>query len=307
MIDLINSMPDGSSPLARGLRRQSPSPTRARRDHPRSRGVYRISRLFILKPEGSSPLARGLPPWKCDASPRSCGSSPLARGLHRRNGSTWQPPTDHPRSRGVYSDRLIASAHDLGSSPLARGLPPRRPPCRGRTGIIPARAGFTAATPATSCSTGDHPRSRGVYNTHRFPVGNVIGSSPLARGLRLTTLSTSAGTRIIPARAGFTATLAVSDFVHADHPRSRGVYLGGTLLSEMRRGSSPLARGLLHLRERRGGQVRIIPARAGFTRLLHGCDADERDHPRSRGVYGRAAQPRRQQQGSSPLARGLHR
>ena len=49
----------------------------------------------------------------------------------------------------------------------------------------------------------------------------------------------------------------------------------------------------------------IIPARAGFT--LH--DAPRayrtRDHPRSRGVYGRSSIFRTAATGSSPLARGL--
>ena len=50
-----------------------------------------------------------------------------------------------------------------------------------------------------------------------------------------------------------------------DHPRSRGVYSGGTGHIAMVTGSSPLARGLLGCALLEGGVVRIIPARAGFT------------------------------------------
>ena len=70
----------GSSPLARGLPRQiihAVSVTRiiparagftgkyqlifrAKRDHPRSRGVYKVSRFTVILYMGSSPLARGL-------------------------------------------------------------------------------------------------------------------------------------------------------------------------------------------------------------------------------------------------------
>ena len=70
-------------------------------------------------------------------------------------------------------------------------------------------------------------------------------------------------------------------------------------------GSSPLARGL-HLKIRRtGGQSRIIPARAGFTRQLSPVWLAPRDHPRSRGVYYKLYTTKFGEVGSSPLARGL--
>ena len=75
----------------------------------------------------------------------------------------------------------------------------------------------------------------------------VAGSSPLARGLLY-----------------YTAWPWVVD---TDHPRSRGVYPTGqddTLTS-----------------------MRIIPARAGFTRHHKSRPPHARDHPRSRGVYAR--------------------
>ena len=51
----------------------------------------------------------------------------------------------------------------------------------------------------------------------------------------------------------------------------------------------------------------IIPARAGFT--VGGADGAgaQADHPRSRGVYRGLLPRRRRVEGSSPLARGLHR
>ena len=51
-------------------------------------------------------------------------------------------------------------------------------------------------------------------------------------------------TRIIPARAGFTAFPLVSRGFSRDHPRSRGVYGAVLGLAGDRLGSSPLARGL---------------------------------------------------------------
>ena len=70
-----------------------------------------------------------------------------------------------------------------------------------------------------------------------------------------------------------------------DHPRSRGVYQYLSRSAHGIRGSSPLARGLRPLPPGRGGDGRIIPARAGFTVIPAGA--------------------KREANGSSPLARGL--
>ena len=52
-------------------------------------------------------------------------------------------------------------------------------------------------------------------------------------------------------------------------------------------------------------ELRIIPARAGFTEFCICGDSPRRDHPRSRGVYNEAERVIRKARGSSPLARGL--
>jgi len=73
----------------------------------------------------------------------------------------------------------------------------------------------------------------------------------------------------------------------------------------IRVGSSPLARGLRHVGVILDIEDRIIPARAGFTAPRRYSCSSTRDHPRSRGVYGRGRIRRRPGPGSSPLARGL--
>ena len=199
------------------------------------------------------------------ASRDAAGSSPLARGLLNsdhfnivgdriipaRAGFTrdisWKNPlaADHPRSRGVYWVLSLVGRPRPGSSPLARGL--RRHDGLGpaRGGIIPARAGFTRRGIGGRRRRPDHPRSRGVYDGLRVTLNSASGSSPLARGLP---------------------------------PRSAGMG-GGS------RGSSPLARGL-RLSQRAGQRWRrIIPARAGFTRVTRMFRGPCWDHPRSRGVY----------------------
>ena len=193
----------GSSPLARGLRRDAPGaactrgiiPARAgftsremphsvkQPDHPRSRGVYflRVSR-----------------------SHRGPGSSPLARGLLGGADDSHDDVPDHPRSRGVYHPADQRRGGPGGSSPLARGLHRRLAHSAGVLWIIPARAGFTHRS---------HPRQ-----------ADRRGSSPLARGLPAGRLWPIHCVGIIPARAGFTQAVPSQRQTRPDHPRSRGVY-----------------------------------------------------------------------------------
>ena len=205
--------------------------------------------------------------------------------IEKRAGS--ENKTDHPRSRGVYPIDVEVGVRSWGSSPLARGLRRLRRPAADRGGIIPARAGFTLATHAIQAGTPDHPRSRGVYLPATASVWTGVGSSPLARGLRADFPRFDVHGGIIPARAGFTFNTGISPETLRDHPRSRGVYSGPRSTSRLSTGSSPLARGL------RDGAVAIahpggiIPARAGFTRLLRSGAVAWPDHPRSRGVYCR--------------------
>ena len=90
-----------------------------------------------------------------------------------------------------------------------------------------------------------------------------------------------------------------------DHSRSRGVYSATRATTARACGSSPLARGLRRPWEAQGRGVGIIPARAGFTRRVIRRRPPPADHPRSRGVYWLASSTTLDQDGSSPLARGL--
>ena len=192
---------------------------------------------------------------------------------------------DHPRSRGVYSKSFLGAASWAGSSPLARGLPRNNIWNNPLAGIIPARAGFTGDDGEVR-DVADHPRSRGVYLVPGLFMCACQGSSPLARGLRPTGIGKPRGVRIIPARAGFTVNSWLGQGRNSDHPRSRGVYRGISRPGYRRRGSSPLARGLPEAAINENGDIRIIPARAGFTFHDRRHGTRRADHPRSRGVYG---------------------
>ena len=294
----------GSSPLARGLRVISPFPCGAAgiiparagftlwsvpvcavlTDHPRSRGVY--PSLLVTTPhvEGSSPLARGL---LGDGFYNTGGAGiiPARAGFTTGSTAEVQSRGDHPRSRGVYHRCLLTVHHRAGSSPLARGLRQTHRISHMLFGIIPARAGFTRRLGRHCHRTGDHPRSRGVYGTRTRITLKCMGSSPLARGLRLTSLRRSHHAGIIPARAGFTWA-SIEEFPWlGDHPRSRGVYGFAYSASGHDGGSSPLARGLPADNAGDALEGRIIPARAGFTERKITSGLGGADHPRSRGVY----------------------
>ena len=222
-----------------------------------------------------------------------------------RMGSATSEPRDHPRSRGVYSASTWGGQSFPGSSPLARGLPSLIQAHRDAIGIIPARAGFTTGLGTLQDKIGDHPRSRGVYWLSSISDNWGDGSSPLARGLRLERLNEFVHCRIIPARAGFTIRFDDIQLFHADHPRSRGVYMRSNRASTRRAGSSPLARGLPNSCDLHHRTYGIIPARAGFTLAPCWSCWSLADHPRSRGVYDRSYKYVYVSKGSSPLARGL--
>ena len=154
----------GSSPLARGLRREggrglgdpriiparagfTPAPEHRRShrgDHPRSRGVYEPKMNARPHSHGSSPLARGLPLHAPNQNV-SYRIIPARAGFTSLSSVGRERRSDHPRSRGVYRRRGGQGARQGGSSPLARGLPRLASSDGAVPGIIPARAGFTQA------------------------------------------------------------------------------------------------------------------------------------------------------------------
>ena len=218
----VGASGSGSSPLARGLHAPGPGDRRPVGIIP-ARAGFTDPRVARRGRPGDHPRSRGVYAGHDAAPSPHRGSSPLARGLlvlpHVEIGTR-----DHPRSRGVYPASTITATSTMGSSPLARGLLPHlRHPRPGRR-IIPARAGFTAGRPPARSRPGDHPRSRGVYEMWGPDKPAVLGSSPLARGLRARSCTASRAMRIIPARAGFTMGPFLTAMTAADHPRSRGVY-----------------------------------------------------------------------------------
>ena len=212
------------------------------------------------------------------------------RLIPARAGKTCQSPVKipsmmaHPRSRGENAALTAGTGMKVGSSPLARGKPSERVSGLPLRRLIPARAGKTSAY-----ACGDTPPT---------------GSSPLARG-KLQASSTNRLTRrLIPARAGKTSPGPAVIRPGGAHPRSRGENDVGDGVHCLVSGSSPLARGK---RPRRPGglpRTRLIPARAGKTRIRSSPRSLSAAHPRSRGENDTLKQAGQQAEGSSPLARG---
>jgi len=131
---------------------------------------------------------------------------------------------DHPRLRGEYERERLNELFDKGSPPLARGIriSPHSKSASNR--ITPACAGNTPFRRRAGLLCWDHPRLRGEYTLSPPRRSAVLGSPPLARGIRRTLSETAAKTGITPACAGNTAGGAPDLRCNRDHPRLRGEY-----------------------------------------------------------------------------------
>ncbi len=149
--------------------------------HPRSRGEHFAGVARRTLDQGSSPLARGTHP---DSKFHLIGRGLIPARAGNTSGSSESPAVSraHPRSRGEHNDLNNLEGVRKGSSPLARGTLRALGRREDHRGLIPARAGNTAAEPRHLKPRWAHPRSRGEHVT----VGNEkvyrLGSSPLARG-----------------------------------------------------------------------------------------------------------------------------
>ena len=111
----------GSSPLARGLRREDHHVAARRGIIPARAGFTCCMLERLASHVGSSPLARGLPSLdrvKNDAK----RIIPARAGFTRVGAALVFGGRDHPRSRGVYLTTGSKEGPGGGSSPLARGL-----------------------------------------------------------------------------------------------------------------------------------------------------------------------------------------
>ena len=133
---------------------------------------------------------------------------------------------------------------------------------------------------------------------------SISGSSPLTRGKHDAAGIAFSVRRLIPAHAGKTRRTPCDSRGAPAHPRSRGENTRSNIRRRQSRGSSPLTRGKRHEPGPDHGRGRLIPAHAGKTMMLKGCDWPSTAHPRSRGENGFLRAFVREGNGSSPLTRG---
>jgi len=210
----------------------------------------------------------------------------------------------HPRSRGADDRSRRDTGRHEGSSPLARGGPSGHGLGADGCGLIPARAGRTAAPHRPRGRQGAHPRSRGADMVPDVMVPEVRGSSPLARGGRRLEVPPGPDLGLIPARAGRTTAPHQRQRPAGAHPRSRGADTDDMREFTRSLGSSPLARGGLCALHERGIRLGLIPARAGRTSSPRQQRRRSGAHPRSRGADLGTTETGQTWTGSSPLARG---
>ena len=191
-----------------------------------------------------------------------------------------------------------------GSSPHTRGAPPRGRPAPGSTGIIPAYAGSTFPSLASTSARRDHPRIRGEHTAVSIAKGEAGGSSPHTRGARSAPASPTSNARIIPAYAGSTPCRLRLSGRLPDHPRIRGEHRRARFPPSIRGGSSPHTRGALDVPRLDLLRVRIIPAYAGSTGAERLTYDKTGDHPRIRGEHPMLPMMVWNVIGSSPHTRG---
>ena len=210
----------------------------------------------------------------------------------------------HPRSRGENEAHCLVPSGVYGSSPLTRGKHRRDERSDDVSGLIPAHAGKTPASVATSTDRRAHPRSRGENVSWTRPASPTRGSSPLTRGKPVHEVPEDFASGLIPAHAGKTADRAGNETVDRAHPRSRGENSLSLYIVDGGSGSSPLTRGKLTRPGPRRDSPRLIPAHAGKTCPCPASRSPSAAHPRSRGENARTDGNGHRRCGSSPLTRG---
>ena len=199
----ITGIKPGIIPAGAGLTSSKRRCSRRRRDHPRGCGAHFMSLWNQITAAGPSPRVRGSLP--VDANKYKVqGIIPAGAGLtpFRMRGAA--SARDHPRGCGAHVDDFLLFSSDLGSSPRVRGSPTSTLKNAIETGIIPAGAGLTSASPRRSSSSGDHPRGCGAHLLRHQRSISLLGSSPRVRGSLFHFLGICHDLGIIPAGAGLT-------------------------------------------------------------------------------------------------------
>ncbi|BAI00898.1 hypothetical protein APA22_41110 (plasmid) [Acetobacter pasteurianus IFO 3283-22] len=210
----------------------------------------------------------------------------------------------HPRVCGEHSGGQEVRRSGGGSSPRVRGTLESlsdRPDARR---FIPACAGNTRRCTRKHATRAVHPRVCGEHYLPDMEGLSTAGSSPRVRGTRSEQVLAGRGRRFIPACAGNTRIVCITNSRPAVHPRVCGehtvVFADGQTLN----GSSPRVRGTPENGVWRRCRYRFIPACAGNTLTMDLRHGERAVHPRVCGEHHDTFHSSICLGGSSPRVRG---
>jgi len=232
--------------------------------HPRGRGEHIKAPTHQSKAAGSSPRARGTPLADI-LRQRNQRFIPAGAGNTSFSSSSLSRSAVHPRGRGEHVRVLLLHYCAHGSSPRARGTHVLGHLLSLDWRFIPAGAGNTPSGQSQFPFVTVHPRGRGEHWRRSCRSRSLRGSSPRARGTRLTLRRSTAIPRFIPAGAGNTAFSETSPAIRPVHPRGRGEHASTYPTAWPGCGSSPRARGTPRGHRDEDRHDRFIPAGAGNT------------------------------------------
>ena len=176
-------------------------------DHPRRCGENGDLNTAEIRGNGSPPQVRGKLSL-IENLPTIIRITPAGAGKTALRVVCGNPCWDHPRRCGENADGLSHIESLTGSPPQVRGKPEATARRCGKSRITPAGAGKTFAPTQHGSENRDHPRRCGenccINNFPAIPKG----SPPQVRGKLSHGLSFALLSRITPAGAGKTKTLA---------------------------------------------------------------------------------------------------
>ena len=293
----------GLIPARAGKTGPTHSPRSGSEAHPRACGENVVQATHAQADAGSSPRVRGKP-GKAAVQGRGRRLIPARAGKTSKQRSFPACARAHPRACGENCQAWARRRFARGSSPRVRGKQLRVPDGELGRGLIPARAGktLTPSTPRSPSSA--HPRACGENAAVRQLSGATAGSSPRVRGKRPGLQRHPARRRLIPARAGKTPSAHIDHWRARAHPRACGENWLLSIAPIPVSGSSPRVRGKRICQTHCVQHHRLIPARAGKTRVDRSSSKPGRAHPRACGENVGHHGEAQGAAGSSPRVRG---
>ena len=229
---------------------------------------------------------------------------PAWAGNTKKGRRPLEVTTVHPRVGGEHYGVPQIRHRLFGSSPRGRGTLSSALRCASTCRFIPAWAGNTLEIDECPNHGTVHPRVGGEHSVSLMMFRKVNGSSPRGRGTRMHTVWRKISERFIPAWAGNTSAMTLSNRATTVHPRVGGEHLCASGCLSSGSGSSPRGRGTLVTAVVRTDPCRFIPAWAGNTGPARGSQQEAAVHPRVGGEHCCNPASRTDRIGSSPRGRG---